>query len=180
MFILLSISFTSAAQNETQLTDDGEILTVTEDNLQTEETDEIISKINDNDNLTANVGTYTELEEAFKTNNEFTFEKDYAAKESDGVINIKHSIEIDGKGHTIDAGGFTGIFQSDSKEGNGITVTITNLIFKNGVLLHGGAIYVDGPENIKYIIQNCTFIINTAWYEGGAIYFCGDGNILDI
>ena len=44
MFILLSISFTSAAQNETQLTDDGEILTVTEDNLQTEETDEIISK----------------------------------------------------------------------------------------------------------------------------------------
>jgi len=180
MFILLSISFTSAAQNETQLTDDGEILTVTEDNLQTEETDEIISKINDNDNLTANVGTYTELEEAFKTNNEFTFEKDYAAKESDGVINIKHSIEIDGKGHTIDAGGFTGIFQSDSKEGNGITVTIKNLIFKNGVLLHGGAIYVDGPENIKYIIQNCTFINNTAWYEGGAIYFWGDGNILDI
>ena len=180
MFILLSLSVASAAQNETQITDDGEILTVSEDDLQTEETDEIIGKSNDENNLTADVGTYSELEQAFQNNNRFVFEKDYAAKESDGVINIKKSIEIDGNGHTIDAGGFTGIFQSDSKDSNGITVIIKNLIFKNGVLLHGGAIYVDGPENIKYIIQTCTFINNTAWYEGGAIYFWGDGNVLDI
>nr|WP_295161788.1 Ig-like domain repeat protein [uncultured Methanobrevibacter sp.] len=180
MFILLSISFASAAQNETQLTGDEEILTVTEDALQTEETDEITSKINDENNLSASVGTYSELEQAFLAGNKFVFEKDYAAQENDGVINIKKSIEIDGKGHTIDAKGYTGIFQSDSKESNGINVVIKNLIFKNGVLLHGGAIYVDGPEKVNYTLQNCTFINNTAWYEGGAIYFWGDGNILDI
>ena len=179
MFILLSISFASAAQNETHLTDDEKILTVTEDNLQTGETDEILSKSND-DNLTADVGTYSELEDAFQKNDKFVFEKDYAAQENDGVINIKKSIEIDGNGHTIDARGYTGIFQSDSKESNGINVVIKNLIFKNGVLLHGGAIYVDGPEKVTYTLQNCTFINNTAWYEGGAIYFWGNGNILDV
>jgi len=180
MFILLSISFASAAQNETQLTGDEEILTVTEDALQTEETDEITSKIIDENNLSASVGTYTELEQAFLAGNKFVFEKDYVAQENDGVINIKKSIEIDGKGHTIDAKGYTGIFQSDSKESNGINVVIKNLIFKNGVLLHGGAIYVDGPEKVTYTLQNCTFINNTAWYEGGAIYFWGNGNILDV
>lgn len=142
--------------------------------------DEIISIKNDDDNLSANVGTYTELEQAFLVNNKFVFEKDYSAKEGDGVINIKKSIEIDGKGHSIDAGGLTGIFQSDSKESNGINVVIKNLIFKNGVLLHSGAIYVDGPEKVTYTLQNCTSINNTAWYEGGAIYFWGNGNILDV
>ena len=180
MFIFLSMPIVSAAQNETSITDDEEILTVSEDTLQMGGMDEIISIKNDDDNLSANVGTYTELEQAFLVNNKFVFEKDYAAKEGDGVINIKKSIEIDGKGHSIDAGGLTGIFQSDSKESNGINVVIKNLIFKNGVLLHGGAIYVDGPEKVTYTLQNCTFINNTAWYEGGAIYFWGNGNILDV
>ena len=43
------------------------------------------------------MGTYTELEQAFLVNNKFVFEKDYAAKEGDGVINIKKSIEIEEK-----------------------------------------------------------------------------------
>lgn len=127
MFILLSLSVVSAAQNETQITDDEEILTVSEDNLQTEETDEIIGKSNDENNLTADVGTYPELERAFQATNRFVFEKDYAANEKDGVINIKHSIEIDGKGHTIDASGFTGIFQSDNSAYGNIEVIIKRI-----------------------------------------------------
>ena len=165
------MSFVSASQNETQMIGDKEILTVSEDNLQTEQTDEIISKNNDNDNLTTDVGTYTELENAFQVNEKFTFEKDYAAHEGDGIINIKKSIEIDGKGHTIDAGGHTGIFQSDSTESNNIEVTIKNLIFKNGKLDEGGAILVKKAEHITYNIINCTFISNQGKYGGAAIYF---------
>ncbi|MBE6489234.1 MAG: hypothetical protein E7Z83_00010 [Methanobrevibacter sp.] len=183
MFILLSISFVSAAQNDTQITDD-EILTVTEENLQTEEIDEIKSKSNAENNLTSDVGTYTELEQVFLTNDKFTFEKDYAAHQGDGIINIKRSIEIDGNGHTIDAGNFTGIFQADSSQSNGINVIIKNLILKSGRKEQnnaiGGAILVKNVKNVHFNIINCTFINNRAKSYGGAIYFSSDGGAIEI
>lgn len=163
VFIFLGISCVSASQqNDTALTDD-DVLTLGDGEVQTQINEE---------SLSADAGTYSELEEAFKNGGTFDFEKDYVAHDGDSLINIEKSIVIDGHGHSIDAKGLTGIFRTNDVKN--ISVTLKNLVLKNGHSKYGGAydIYAD----IDLTIINCTFIRNQAEYDGGAIYFA-DGNL---
>ena len=166
LLILLSVSSVSAEQNDTILANDND------EGLALDEND-IQGQVNEGENevLSAEKGSYSELEEAFLANDVFNFEKDYEAASGDGVINIKKSIVINGRGHTIDAKEYTGIFQADSSASDNIDVVINNLIFKNGKRDFGGAIFVKNADNVKLTLINCTFISNAANEDGGAIYF---------
>ena len=85
-------------------------------------------------------------------------------------ISIVDDITIDGKGHTIDADGKARIF--DVEYG---VVTLKNIVFKNGyqsVFFGGGAVRV---KTIDCVIDNCTFIDNSA-PKGGAIEYQGGWN----
>lgn len=75
---------------------------------------------------------------------------------------IKYAVVIDGKGHTIDAQKKSNIFKV-----SGVSVTIRNLILKNGKSTTGGAITGTGST---LSIKNCTFTSNAATDKGGAIY----------
>lgn len=156
MIILLSISCVNAIENDT---------------------DNVITINNENDNLTADIGTYTELEQVFLNNDKFVFEKDYAANSKDGIINLKRSIEIDGQGHSIDAGGYTGILQADSSQSNKIKVVLKNIIFKNAKSGDGGAIIVKSAKNVNIKIIDCTFLNNHVNEDGGAIYYDSTGTL---
>lgn len=85
-------------------------------------------------------------------------------------IPIAGGITIDGKGHTIDADGKARIF--DVQYG---VVTLKNIVFKNGYqsfFFGGGAVRV---MTIDCVIDNCTFIDNSA-PKGGAIEYQGGWN----
>ena len=69
---------------------------------------------------------------------------------------------IEGQYHTIDGQSKTNMFRAYSS-----TVTIKNVIFKNGYAEQGGAVYsLYGNLNI----EGCTFQNNKAYDNGGAIY----------
>lgn len=172
MFILMSLTFVSASENETALTDDAsDVLTVEEETA-------IQTQVNDEDTLSEEYekGTFGYLNEKFNGADKFEFDMNYTAQSGDSQINIFNTITIDGKGYTIDAKGHTGIFQTDNDRSNYIHVTIKNLIFKNANSnKNGGAILVESEaRNIHYTLINCTFESNTADCKGGAIYFDPD------
>jgi predicted outer membrane repeat protein len=74
---------------------------------------------------------------------------------------IRHNVVIDGNSHSIDGQSKTNIFRVYSS-----TLTLKNIILKNGHAVQGGAIYcLYGNLNI----DGCTFLSNVA-NEGGAIY----------
>ena len=81
---------------------------------------------------------------------------------------IKQKTTIDGNGFSIDAQHKTFIFKTYT------TVTLKNLILKNGKSDKGGAIWaVKGGLNV----DNCQFISNKATESGGAIFSKGDVTI---
>lgn len=89
VLILLSVSCVSANQDDTVLANDNDnILALDEDDIQVQANE------GENEALSAEKGSYSELEQAFLDNDIFNFEKDYEAGSGDGVINIKKSIEI--------------------------------------------------------------------------------------
>ncbi|MDD6047982.1 MAG: Ig-like domain repeat protein, partial [Methanobrevibacter ruminantium] len=101
----------------------------------------------------------------------YDFRYDYYYVGTSG-ISINKNIVIDGKGHTIDAKGFSRIFQLT---GNHV-ITLKNIVFINGFASdnYGGAIYSARNRNVTLTIDNCTFRNNTAGpnrgTRGGAIY----------
>ena len=102
-------------------------------------------------------------------------------------IQITKSITIDGKGNTIDGKSLARLFYISGTSYQGITVTLKNLNFVNGMAQssggnsYGGAIYAymgsnNRPRPIRLTIDNCTFKNNTATMgsdarRGGAIYY---------
>jgi len=172
MFILMSLTFVSASENETALTDDASDVLTVDENVEVE------TQVNDEDTLSEEYekGTFGYLNEKFNGADKFEFDMNYTAQSGDSQINIFNTITIDGKGYTIDAKGHTGIFQTDNDRSNYIHVTIKNLIFKNANSnKNGGAILVESEaRNIHYTLINCTFESNTADCKGGAIYFDPD------
>ena len=102
-------------------------------------------------------------------------------------IKITRSITIDGNGSTIDGKSLARLFNITGSSSQGITVTLKNLNFVNGMAQssggnsYGGAIYAymgsnNHPRPIRLTIDNCTFKNNTATMgsdarRGGAIYY---------
>ncbi len=119
-------------------------------------------------------GTFAALESKINAGygSTITLENNYTYEGSGYTngIKIERSITIDGKGHTIDADGKARIF--DVEYG---VVTLKNIVFKNGyqsVFFGGGAVRV---KTIDCVIDNCTFIDNSA-PKGGAIEYQGGWN----
>ncbi len=119
-------------------------------------------------------GTFAALESKINAGygSTITLENNYTYEGSGYTngIKIERSITIDGKGHTIDADGKARIFDVE----NGV-VTLKNIVFKNGYqsfFYGGGAVRV---KTIDCVIDNCTFIDNSA-PKGGAIEYQGGWN----
>ena len=85
---------------------------------------------------------------------------------------IRYDVVIDGQGHSIDAQKKSNIFKIYSA-----TVTLKNIILKNGKSDRGGAIYT---SKTKLTLKNCTFSYNRATESGGAIFaYLGSGVTID-
>lgn len=81
---------------------------------------------------------------------------------------IKRNVVIDGQGYSIDAQKKTYIFKIAVA-----TVTLKNLIMKNGISNKGGAILA---QKANVYVKGCTFLNNKATDNGGAI-FCYYGKL---
>ena len=160
LFILISISAVSAANNHTNIisinnNDNDNILDINDVN------NEILTDTND--------GSFADLNTTINgdSSTNIILDKDYTYSSSDtikkGILITKNNTVIDGQGHTIDAKGQTRMFNVTAT-----TVILKNINFINGdVDGSGGAIYGYG-ENLRVI--NCTFKDNHASSWGGAIF----------
>lgn len=83
-------------------------------------------------------------------------------------IQFAKDMTIDGQGYIIDAKGLSNIFYFD--DNNTYNLTLKNIIFANAIGANGSAVYFKGN---KIEIINCTFINNTADFEGDAVYVAG-------
>ena len=120
-------------------------------------------------NNTSDNGTFEELQDEINATVEggiIYLNKNYVnvgSFSSEG-INITKAITIEGNGFTIDASGFSRIFNINAVK----NVVLNNITFKGGLADNGGAVIFN--NNISdCIISNCSFISNTARKNGGAI-----------
>ena len=159
LFILISVAAVSAVDNNTNIittnnNEDNNVLSINSSN------DEILTAANDGSFADLN----TKINGGSSTN--IVLDKDYRYSATDtikdGIAISKNNIEIDGKGHKIDANGKSRIFNI-----TGTTVSLKNIVFANGNHNNGGAIRGYG-DNLRII--NCTFMDNTAEGYGGAVF----------
>ncbi|WP_405280052.1 Ig-like domain repeat protein [Methanobrevibacter sp.] len=108
-------------------------------------------------------------------------DKDYINDGSitDGGIIIGKAITIDGKGHTLDANGKSGMFLI-GEDG----VTLKNIVFKNGQHYNDADQFEDFGGAINWFVSNgnlinCSFINCSSSHGGGALYCIGNGNIIN-
>lgn len=120
-----------------------------------------------NEILADNPKTFTHLDkdmdesgDTFEIMYDYTFNNE---SDFEGVIIGKSNFIINGNDHTLDGNGESRIFTI-----MGNNVTINNLVFVNGNITRGGAIYAAG----QLTLNNVTFINNNA-VIGGAIYSKG-------
>lgn len=124
-----------------------------------------VGKISSNDVGQSNPESFSDLEMLIKNapkGSIIELPHDYAWSDSIKNISIDKALTIDGQGHTIDAKGKSGIFSIVCDN-----VVLKNIIFINGYSGEGGAIHLAA---LKCTISNCTFINNTAFSSGGAIF----------
>jgi predicted outer membrane repeat protein len=145
--------------------EDNEELSVSEEDCLSDSPDETILKQTDNTVLSDGEST-----SSMSPLEKFTNDLESGAK----VVNltgdikiktpfkIKRDVVIDGQGHTIDAQKKTFIFKI-----SGPTVTLKNLVLKNGKSEKGGTIFA---INCKVNLNNCKFTSNEGTLNGGAIY----------
>ena len=150
LFVLISLSCVSAVDNQTNV--NAQVDVKVEETLTDVSTDE---------------GNFTALNELIsQSENELTLDKNYkfnlsTDKDFDGFTITKDNYVVDGKGHTIDGSNQVRIFIFT---GSNITLKNLNIINANGT--NGPAAYFASLA----MIDNCSFINNTATNQGGAIY----------
>ena len=83
-------------------------------------------------------------------------------------LSINKNLVIEGKGITLTQTGSSGLLSI----GNGYTVNISRVWFKNGRTSNGGAIYTSG-SSVALTVESCIFSDNQASSSGGAIYNSG-------
>ena len=149
----------SCQSDEINLTDD---LKATEDS--------------DNEILTADEGSFEQLNGELQGKSHYTLTRDYRYVYDDGDrfvrgIKLENTITIDGAGHKIDGSGIARIFNVAADN-----VILKNITFKNGrTTQDGGAVYFARSGSVI----NCTFADNSAVYHGGAVKFSSTGNVTD-
>ena len=117
--------------------------------------------------VSTDVGNFTDLNELIsQSGNELILDKNYkfnssADKDIDGFTISKDNYVVDGKGHTVDGSGQVRIFIFT---GSNITLKNINIINANGT--NGPAAFF----NSLAMIDNCSFINNSASDKGGAIF----------
>ena len=151
---------------EKSISDEGKLKS--ENDLKTEEGADNILK----NSGTTTVNNWGELGSAINDGAVIELDGDdvYYA-EGSGIAIDSGTVEIDGKGHTIDAQRLNShIFEIN----NGATLKLENLILKNTLTnSDGGAIYSSGT----LIVTNCTFTNNTATKERGAAIYNHEGTL---
>ena len=186
LFIMISLSAVSASEsveNQTFSSDNDAInvLGISSNNIIStsmedveNESDLLANSLsNDNDVLSeGDGGSFSDLNTLINgdtTKTEITLQGDYVFDSdtddvySEGIL-INRPLTINGGGHFIDASNQARIFKiTDS-------VQLINIIFKNANFTggSGGAIVIDGASDC--IVDDCTFINNTAAINGGAIF----------
>ncbi|MBO5152147.1 MAG: hypothetical protein J6B73_08335, partial [Methanobrevibacter sp.] len=186
LFIMISLSAVSASESVENQTfssnnDAINVLGISSNNIIStsmedveNESDLLANSLsNDNDVLSeGDGGSFSDLNTLINgdtTKIEITLQGDYVF-DSDkdnvysGGILINRPLTINGGGHFIDASNQARIFKITG------SVQLINIIFKNANFTggSGGAILIDGASNC--IVDDCTFINNTAAINGGAIF----------
>ena len=173
---ICTVSATCAADaNETTIAtqEDNQMeLTLTEDEIQTNENDNMLTQTEDAEILTSGEGSYSDLRNDINSGGNLT-KSHYRYIAGDGdTIEINTPGVINGNGAVIDmAGSNIRAFYITASD-----VTINNLTIKNANYGgHGGAIYFSTSGTVT----NCNFTNNTANEDGGAVYFIGNGEVIN-
>ncbi|MDO5814030.1 MAG: hypothetical protein Q4Q18_00190, partial [Methanobrevibacter sp.] len=163
LVMILSISAVSAA--DTNDTSDSDLQAVDEAPVdEVASTDVGALAATDSSNvLSIGGGNFTELQDAIKhpSGKTVTLNSNYTRVGNEEAIVIEDDIVIEGNGFTIDGNNNGGIFKI-SKDA---ILVLQNVIFINGNVENGGAIYNEG----NLVISSCQFKNNNASL-GGAIY----------
>ena len=184
LFFIISLSAVSASDNidnQTLTSDiDGiSMLEVNSNDIFLTSMDEVVNKsdvlgdslLNDNSILSdENDASFTDLNNLINGGDTLiTLQGDYvfdSTKDSDyseGIV-IDRELTIEGNGFSIDASNQARIFDISS------SVHLINIVFKNANSQgNGGAVYINGASDC--IVENCTFINNTAALNGGALFW---------
>ena len=168
ILFFVSLSLVSAANDDNQT-------------LQMNDNSEIQGIEIDADKLSADTGTFTELQNTIwrsKDGDTITLDKDYSYNSDFSRTDLqvpRSSLTIDGQGHTLDGKGASRIFYVTDSASN---LIVKNINFVNGKKDTAGAIFSQG-SNTQVI--NCTFSNNvaTTGNVGGAILLKNGGSIKD-
>ncbi|WP_296876590.1 right-handed parallel beta-helix repeat-containing protein, partial [uncultured Methanobrevibacter sp.] len=176
IFIFGVASVCASDVNETTIAtqEDNQMeLTLTEDEIQTNENDNMLTQTEDAEILTSGEGSYSDLRNDINSGGNLT-KSHYRYNDGDGdTIEINTPGVINGNGAVIDMAGSN--IRTFYVSASGVTIknlTIINANY-NG---DGGAIYFSSSAT-SGTVSNCNFTDNSATYYGGAVYLSGTGNV---
>ena len=175
VFIMV-VNAVAAEENSLVGTDEGKLLLENENQVvllddSNSDSNIKLSAANSQEELrSAEVGNYTELQNLIDSNPNGTIELDrnynYLSSEK-YIIQIPHSITINGNGHKISGENYAMSFYIPNTTSH---VTLNNITFVNGK--YNSMLWINGNN---CIVDNCTFENNSASY-GGAVYIRGCDN----
>ena len=178
VFIMV-VNAVAAEENSLVGTDEGKLLLENENQVvllddSNSDSNIKLSAANSQEELrSAEVGNYTELQNLIDSNPNGTIELDrnynYLSSEK-YIIQIPHSITINGNGHKISGENYAMSFFIPDTTSH---VTLNNITFVNGK--YNSMLWINGNN---CIVDNCTFENNSASY-GGAVYISGHDNVID-
>ena len=173
------VNAVAAEENSLVGTDEGKLLLENENQVvllddSNSDSNIKLSAANSQEELrSAEVGNYTELQNLIDSNPNGTIELDrnynYLSSEK-YIIQIPHSITINGNGHKISGENYAMSFYIPNTTSH---VTLNNITFVNGK--YNSMLWINGNN---CIVDNCTFENNSASY-GGAVYISGHDNVID-
>ena len=161
LFIVASISFASAADNQTDIT-------------AVDSTDEVLN--------VPDTGNLTELKGEIENNPQnYTLTKEYSYDPTadvgfDKITIDKGNYVLDGQGHTIDAKGSMKFFEITAEN-----VTLKNIIFKNGAANNGSVTFLKAGTLDNCSMINCSSVggMPGAWFnDGGNVTDCVFENVV--
>jgi hypothetical protein len=151
VFILFSISSVCASDV------DNSIIQATDDSVYSIEENTLLQSNIDNEILTENEGSFSDLRNLINGNDVVNLTKDYVATQNDNPITISKNLVINGNGHSISGNKTIQIFKI-----SGGNIVLNNLSLEKGFTddSDGGAIYVESANSLT--LNYVTFTDNYA------------------